>query len=76
MKQTLKPVIRSCKYKAEVILKDWKNKLVTSRIGMHQQEMEMLQRGVQQLRNKLAAVDAQMGQICSGNVRCDIPWSN
>ena len=65
-KQTYKPVLRSCKLKAEQTIKEWRSKMVDSEMDALQQEVQLMQKGVRQLNEAIISVDKQLENICSG----------
>ncbi len=61
-----KPLIRSCKLKAEVVVKEWKQKLIKSEKDLLDQEVEFMKSGLQQLKDRITCVGSQLESIRSG----------
>ena len=66
VKQMYKPVVRSCKLKAEQTIKEWRSKMVKSEMDALQQEMQLMEKGVRQLKDAINSVDKQLENIFSG----------
>ena len=61
-----KPVVRSCKLKAEQTIKEWRSKMVKSEMDALQQEMQLMEKGIRQLKDAISSVDKQLENISSG----------